>query len=71
MEWSHLGLTLRNLRGGTERQRTATRYGSVRGSDPGGGEIFCIRPDRPWGPLCLLYNGYRVIPGGNAVGAWR
>ena len=25
-----------------------------------GGEIFLIRPDRPWGPLCLLYNGYRV-----------
>jgi hypothetical protein len=22
------------------------------------------RPDRPWGPSRLLYNGYRVFPGG-------
>ena len=27
------------------------------------GEIF-RRPDRPWGPPSLLYNGYRVFPGG-------
>ena len=27
-------------------------------------EIFRTRPDRPWGPPNLLYNGYRVIPGG-------
>jgi hypothetical protein len=31
---------------------------------PVGGEIFRIRPDRPWGPPSLLYNGYRVFPGG-------
>jgi hypothetical protein len=24
------------------------------------GEIFCTRPDRPWGPPSLLYNPYRV-----------
>ena len=42
----------------------------VRGSNPGGGEIFHIRPDRPWGPPSLLYNGYRVFPGGKAAGAW-
>ena len=36
-----------------------------------GGEIFRICPDRPRGPPNLLYNGYRVIPGGKAVGAWR
>jgi hypothetical protein len=36
----------------------------VRGSNPGGGEIFSTRPDRPWGPPSLLYNGYRVsFPG--------
>jgi hypothetical protein len=35
-----------------------------RGSNPGGGEIFCTCPDRPWGPPSLLYNGYRVFPGG-------
>jgi hypothetical protein len=36
----------------------------VRGSNPGGGEIFRICPDRPCGPPSLLYNGYRVFPGG-------
>jgi hypothetical protein len=29
-----------------------------------GGEIFSTHPDRPWGLPSLLYNGYRVIPGG-------
>ena len=29
-----------------------------------GGEIFRICPGRPWGPPNLLYNGYRVFPGG-------
>ena len=28
------------------------------------GEIFCTPSDRPWGPPNLLYNGYRVFPGG-------
>jgi hypothetical protein len=36
----------------------------VRGSNPGGDEIFSTCPDRPWGPPSLLYNGYRVFPGG-------
>ena len=27
-------------------------------------EIFRTCPDRPWGPPSLLYNGYRVFPGG-------
>ena len=32
--------------------------------NPGKGEIFRTRPDRPWGPPSLLYNGYRVsLPG--------
>jgi hypothetical protein len=43
----------------------AIRYRlTARGSKPGGGEIFCTRPDRPWGPPSLLYNGYRITPGG-------
>jgi hypothetical protein len=33
------------------------------GSNPGGGKIFRTRPDRPWGPPSLLYNGYRTFPG--------
>jgi hypothetical protein len=41
------------------------------GSNPDGGEIFCTCPDRPWGPPSLLYNRYRVFPGGKAAGAWR
>jgi hypothetical protein len=36
---------------------------TVRGSNPGWGEIFHIRPDCPWAPPSLLYSGYRVIPG--------
>jgi hypothetical protein len=28
------------------------------------GEIFRNCADRPWGPSSLLYNGYRVFPGG-------
>jgi hypothetical protein len=37
---------------------------TVGGSNPGGGEIFRICPDRPRGPPKLLLNGYRVFPGG-------
>ena len=37
---------------------------TVRGSNPGGGEIFCTCPERPWGPPSLLYNGYPVLPEG-------
>jgi len=51
-----------------------SRYSdSLRSGDriPVGGEIFRTRPDRPWGPPNLLYNGYRVFPGGKAAGAWR
>ena len=29
-----------------------------------GVEIFRTCPDRPWGPPSLLYNWYRVFPGG-------
>ena len=44
---------------------------TVRGSNPGRGEVFRTRPDRPWGPPNLLYNGYLVFLGGKAAGAWR
>ena len=33
---------------------------TVRGSNSGGAENFSTRPDRPWDPPCLLYNGYQV-----------
>ena len=32
--------------------------------NPDGSEIFRTSPDRPWGPPSILYNGYRVFPGG-------
>ena len=32
-------------------------------SNPGGAR-FSACPDRPWGSSCLLYDGYRVFPGG-------
>jgi len=44
-------------------QRLATGW-TVRGSNPGGGEIFRTCPDRLWGSPSLLYNGYRVFLGG-------
>ena len=28
------------------------------------GTRFSARPDQPWGPPSLLYNGYQVFPGG-------
>jgi len=49
---------------------TATGW-TVRGTNPGGSEIFLTRPDLPWVPPSLLYDGYRVFPGGKATGAWR
>ena len=37
------------------------------GIEPGVVEIFRTCPDRPWGPPSLLYNGYRVFPGGKVL----
>jgi hypothetical protein len=51
-------------------QRLATGW-TVRGSIPGGGEIYHACPHRPRGQPSLMYNGYRVFPGGKAAGAWR
>jgi len=50
--------------GQLSRYSDSLRAGQSGGSNPGGGEIFRTRPDRPWGPPSLLYNGYRVFPGG-------
>jgi hypothetical protein len=44
---------------------------TVRGLNPGGGEIFRTRPERLWGPHSHLYSGYRVFPWGKAAEAWR
>jgi len=47
----------------TNIYRLATGW-TIWESNPGGGEIFRTSPDRPWDPSRLLYNGYRVFPGG-------
>jgi hypothetical protein len=44
-----------------------TSDSKVGGSNPGGGEIFCARPDRPRGQPSLVYYGYRIFPGGKAA----
>ena len=46
----------------------ATAYGlDGPGIESRWGEIFRTSPDRPWGPPNLLYNGYRVFPGGKVL----
>jgi hypothetical protein len=60
-----------NMRGRDSSVGIATGYGlDSPGSNPGRGEIFPTRPDRPWGPPSLLYNGYRNFSGDKAAGAW-
>jgi hypothetical protein len=34
-------------------------------------DIFRNSPNWPWSPPSLLYNAYRVLPGGKAAGALR
>ena len=55
-----------NKRGSGSSDSIANGYGL---DGPGiecrwGGEIFRTCPHRPWGPPSLLYNRYRVFPGG-------
>jgi hypothetical protein len=54
------------LRGPGSLVGIATGYGldGARIESWWGGEIFRNCPDQPWGPPSLLYNGYRVFPGG-------
>ena len=43
-----------------ESVKRLTKGWTVRALNPGGAR-FSARPDRPWGPPSLLYNGYRVF----------
>jgi hypothetical protein len=46
------------------KRKTQSLNWTVRGSNPGGGDVFRSRSDRSWDPTSLLYNGYQVsIPG--------
>jgi hypothetical protein len=49
--------------------RLATGW-TVRGSNLGGGEIFCTHPDRLWGPPILLCKGYWIFPSNKAARTW-
>jgi len=68
MPWTGTALSLPVL----PADDIATAMGrTVWGSNPGGGKIFCTHPDRLCGPHSLLYNRYRVFPGGKVAGAWH
>ena len=67
--WTVLYLVWLNAIGGSGSVvGIATAYGQ---DGPGiqsrWGEIFRKSPDQPWGPPSLLYNGYRVFPGGKVL----
>ena len=69
--WNYIFETFTKICGQDILVGIATRYGlDGPGSNPGRGEIFRACPDQPWGPPSLLYNGYRVFPGGK-VRPWR
>ena len=75
ISWLLICIHLNITRGGWDSSvGIATCYGldgpGIESRGGGGGEIFRTRPDRPWGPPSLLYNGYRVFQGGKAAGAW-
>ena len=54
-----------NLCGPGSSVDIATGYGlDGPGIESQWSEILRTCPDRPWGPPRLLYNGYRVFPGG-------
>jgi hypothetical protein len=61
----HIGTVIVRLLGRDSSVGIETRYGlGGPGIESWWGEIFRNRPDRPWGPPSLLFNGYRVsFPG--------
>ena len=68
-DWIHLKTM---IGAGIAQSVIANRYGLCGpGIEPRGGEIFRTRTDRPWVSPSLLYNGYRVFPGGKVAGVWR
>ena len=53
-----------NYRGAGSSVGIATDYGlDGLGIESQVGARYSARPDRPWGPPTLLYNGYLVFPG--------
>ena len=64
---SYCGLVVVSGPGSSVGIATELRAGRSGDRIPVGGEIFRTCPDRPWGPPSLLYNGYRVFPGGKEL----
>ena len=58
-----LGITCSRVPGSSVGIVTELRSGWS-GIESRWGTRFSARPDRPWGPPSLLYNGYRVFPVG-------
>ena len=56
---------------GLNGQDTESQWGGMGVGGRGGEEIFRTRPARLSGPPSLLYNRYRIIPGGKAAGVSR
>ena len=65
-----LGTIVHNFRVRDSSVGIAIRYGldGLGIESRWGGKIFLTLLERPWGPSSLLYNGYRVFPGGKAAG---
>jgi hypothetical protein len=61
----HIGTVTVRLSGRDSPVGIVIRYGlGGSGIESRWGEIFRNRPERPWGPPSLLFNGYRVsFPG--------
>jgi hypothetical protein len=69
--WIVLLEVVRTMVGRDSSVDITTRYNSKVGrSIPGGNNSFSNRPDIPRGTTNFLYNGYWVITGRKAAGAW-
>ena len=64
--WRYSGFSRQYRTGFRTAHFLGIKHNSLRGGQSGdriqvGGEIFRSRPDLPWGPPRLLYNGYQVF----------
>jgi hypothetical protein len=61
-------ISIDDLEGHDSLVGIATHYGL---NVPGIESLWRTRFSAPWGPTVLLYNWYRLFPGGKAARAWR